>query len=158
MRLLALSLLLCAASSACIAPRRPVPHASPEEAAAVAFPPQGLPKEGRLRLEGNTAAAIQLALDDFLPWDAPPTTGPVPLAPCLRLRESYDVTVAPGPEGVTLVRFTVNAAACDTGETVTDATTYAIDIRTMRILSREVHTRPRPTGTPQPPAAGASTP
>jgi hypothetical protein len=118
----------------------------------VEFPRLGLPKEGLQRIEGNTVAAIQLATDDFLPWDAPPTDAPIHQALCLLRRESYDVTVAPGPEGVTLVRFNLNTTACETGEPIVDITTYAIDIRTMRILSREMHTRPRP-GVPQQPEA-----
>jgi hypothetical protein len=144
----ALLLLLCVAFSACTAPRRRVSHAPPEEAAAVEFPSQSLPKKGLLRLEGNTAAAIQLAMDDFLPWEAPPAREPLQQPLCLRRRESYDVAVAPSAEGVMLVRFNLNTALCEPGEPIVDLTTYAIELRTMRILSRETHTQPRPGSSP----------
>lgn len=116
------------------------------------FPYGGLPKEGSVRLEGNTVAAIQLAMDDYLPWGAPPPNAPFEVAPCLGHRESYDVTTAPGPEGVILVRFDVNTGVCQSDGQLLDITTYAIDIRTMRILSREIRTRPNPTFRLQPPA------
>jgi hypothetical protein len=131
---------------ACGTMSRSVPHAPPEEAAKVAFPQLDLPREGLRSLEGNMAAAIQLAMADFLPWDARPSPGPVQKAPCLYRRDAYDVTAAPFPGEVMLVRFVVNPAVCDTGETVVDVTTYAVDVRTMRILSSETRVKPRQTG------------
>ncbi len=105
-----------------------------------------------MRLEGNTIAAIQLAIDDYLPWGAPPPNAPFEVSPCLGHRESYDVTTVPGPEGVILVRFDVNTGVCQSDGQLLDITTYAIDIRMMRILSREIRTRPNPTFRIQPPA------
>ncbi|WP_407739155.1 hypothetical protein [Hyalangium sp.] len=58
----------------------------------------------------------------------------------------------PGPEGAMLVRFDVNTGVCQPDDPLLDFTTYAIDIRTMRILSREMRTRPNPTFRLQPPA------
>jgi hypothetical protein len=114
-----------------------------------------LPQEGLQRLDGNMAASIQLAMDDFLPWDAPaPPPSPIPEEPCLRRRESYDVTAAPAPESVMLVRFDLNTDACKSTDQLINIVTYAVDIRTMRLLSREMHTRPNPTQ-PQPPEAPA---
>ncbi len=101
-----------------------------------------------MRLEGNRVAAIQLAMDHFLPLG-------VPLSPedfrfknaCEFQRESYDAITTPGPEGVMLVRFVVNPAICPltnsglnmaTGLPDVDVFTYAIDIRTWRILSLAV--------------------
>lgn len=136
--------LSCLALSACFSSARPIPHAPPEEAAKVEFPLE-LPREGRRRIHGNMAAAIQLALEDFLPPDAHPSPGPVPLAPCLYQREAYDVTAAPSSEGVMLVRFVVNLSVCDPGESIVDVTTYAVDVRTMRILALGVHSQPRST-------------
>ncbi|WP_281248011.1 hypothetical protein [Stigmatella erecta] len=43
-----------------------------------------------------------------------------------------------------LVRFELDPKACALTENVFDVTTYAIDVRTMRILSRETVTRPVP--------------
>lgn len=114
-----------------------------EEAAKVEFPKLGLPKEGLRRLDGNMVAALQLAMDEFLPREAQPSTGAVQRAPCLYRRDSYDVTAVPAPDAVMLVRFTVNPTACETGESVVDVTTYAIDVRTMRILSAETRVLPR---------------
>jgi hypothetical protein len=111
------------------------------------------------------AASIQLAMDDFLPWDAP-APPPSPIfheEPCLRRRESYDVTAVPFPESVMLVRFDLNTDVCKSTDPLINIITYAIDIRTMRILSREMRTRPNPTRlqppkTPsQPPGAGSPT-
>lgn len=111
-----------------------------------------LPQEGLQRLDGNMAASIQLSMDDFLPRDVPLSRAPLYEEPCLQRRESYDVSAAPGPEGVMLVRFDLNTDVCEPGEQLIDITTYAIDIRTMRILSRESHTRPNPAFRPQPEA------
>jgi hypothetical protein len=121
---------------------RPIPHAPPEEAAKVEFPHE-LPKQGRRQLQGNMVAAILLALDDFLPPDARPSPGPVDLAPCLFRREAYDVTAVPAAEGVVLVRFVVDLDICDPGESIVDVTTYAVDVKTMRILAIGGHTLPR---------------
>lgn len=148
--------LSCLALSACFSSARSIPHAPLEEAAKVEFPLE-VPREGRRRIQGNMAAAIQLALEDFLPPTARPSPGPGVLAPCLYQRESYDVTAAPTSEGVMLVRFVVNLGVCDPGESIVDVTTYAVDVRTMRILALEVHSQPRntvettsarPSGTP----------
>jgi len=136
--------LSCLALSACFSSARPIPHAPPEEAAKVEFPLE-VPRAGRRIIQGNMAAAIQLALNDFLPPDARPSPGPVVLAPCLYRRESYDVTAAPASEGVMLVRFIVNPVVCDPGESIVDVTTYAVDVRTMRILALGVHSQPRRT-------------
>jgi hypothetical protein len=137
----------CLAFSACLSSARPIPHAPPEEAAKVQFPLE-VPREGRRRIQGNMAAAIQLAMEDFLPPEAAPQPGPVVPAPCLYRRESYDVTAAPASEEVMLVRFVVNPGVCDPGESIVDVTTYAVDVRTMRVLALGVHSAPRHQGSP----------
>ncbi|MFP2959469.1 hypothetical protein ACLEPN_16920 [Myxococcus sp. 1LA] len=129
-----------------------IPRASPEEAARFTFPLE-LPLEGLLHLEGNTAAAIQLAMDDFMPRGAPIPQGVRPDEECLYRQQSYNVTSAPGPEGVVLVQFQQDDAACPpspalsveavSGKPLLDVTTYAVDVRTMRILSVGVRVRPR---------------
>jgi hypothetical protein len=111
-----------------------------------------LPQEGLQRLDGNMAASVQLAMDDFLPWNAPtPPPSLIPEEPCQRRRESYDVTAVPFPESVMLVRFDLNTGVCKPTAQLLDITTYAIEIRTMRILSREMHTRPNPAFRVEPP-------
>jgi len=97
-------------------------------------------------------------MDDFLPWDAPPPSpSPIHEEPCLWRRESYDVTAVPAPEGVVLVRFNLNTDVCRSTDQLINIITYAIDIRTMRILSREMHARPNPIS-PQPPEAPSQPP
>ncbi|HYO54588.1 hypothetical protein [Archangium sp.] len=115
-------------------------------------PPPELPREGRLRLEGNVAAAIHLALEDFLPGEARPPEHSRPEEACLYRPDSYAVTAAPGPEGVVQVRFTVDEEACPTNAlwgssgalASMDRTVHAVDIRTMRILAVGNHSHLRP--------------
>ena len=115
--------------------------------------PPELPAEGRLHVPGNVAAAIQLAMEDFLPMNARPPAGARAEEACLYQRPSYDVTAAPGPEGVVQVRFAVDEAACPTqtlrgsspGLALMDMTVYAIEIRTMRILAIGSHAHLRLT-------------
>jgi len=154
MRVSSISLLALGATALGCATTPPLPPRAPaEEAARFAFPLE-LPAEGLLHLDGNTAAAIQLALEDFLPRGTPIPAGTRPDEACLYQQQSYDVTSAPGPEGVVLVQLTQNDAACPpspelsvearSGKPLLDVTTYAVDIRTMRILSVGLQVRPRP--------------
>jgi hypothetical protein len=130
------------------------PRALKEEAARVHFPGQLEARRGYTRIEGNLAAAIQLALDDFRPKDASPPPGILPADVCLYQRRSYDVTAAPASDAIMWVRFDVNDEACppSTPPTVTEGvkhyepvetTTYAIDLRTMRILTYATYPRQR---------------
>jgi hypothetical protein len=124
---------------------RPI-HAPPEEKAKVKRP-FDVPRAGEMHIQGNMVAAIQLAMDHFRPRGIRPS--PEELArrdACEFQRESYDVTAVPGPEGVMLVRFAVNQEVCPltkvgvnmaTGQADVDMITYAVDIRTWRILSIE---------------------
>ncbi|WP_317987924.1 hypothetical protein [Hyalangium gracile] len=110
-------------------------HAPPTEASQVQFP-LDLPKEERLIIPGVTFKAVQLAMEDFLPWDVRPHRGATADEFCLYQRESYDVTTAPGPEGVLFVRFTVRDGICNTEGPVLDmGATYAIDVTGWRILA-----------------------
>jgi hypothetical protein len=149
-----LPLLSCLVLSACASTPPAIPIAPLEEASNVEFP-LSLPRQGLRHLPGNMAAAIQLALDDFLPRDASPTPGLPFLEPCLYQRESYDVTAAPAPDAVMLVRFVVNLEVCDPGESIVDVTTYAVDVKTMRILAIGYRTPPRSRFTPSPPDEAA---
>lgn len=109
-------------------------HASPEEASQFQFPVD-VPAEGRQIIKGARLRAVQLAMDDFLPWDHRPPPDATPLEACLFRREAYDVIVAPGEEGVVYVSITANPDACG-GPPILDAgATYAVDTRTWRILA-----------------------
>lgn len=137
---------------------RPI-HAPPEEEAKVQRPFH-VPREGEIHVRGNMVAAIQLAMDHFRPRGTQPSPEQLERRDaCEFQRESYDVTAVPGPEGVMLVRFTVNQEVCPltkvgvniaTGQADVDVITYAVDIRTWRILSIETEPLrlPRPTANP----------
>jgi hypothetical protein len=128
--------------TACVTVRLRVPHAPPEESSRVRFPSE-IPQEGRIRVEGNTVAATLLALNAFLPRESADS--------CLHQRASYDVSVARQPDGVLLVRLMPNADCLRTRSTtleattqspVVDVTTYAVDVRTWRILAIQRDWRP----------------
>lgn len=125
---------LLLACSACAHPARSVPHAPPEEAAKLERP-LVLPEEGLRHIEGNMAASIQLAMEDFLPLGAAPDPGSPPEEACLFRRESYEVAAVRLSEGVMLVRFILDPNKCDPGESIMGVITYAVDLRTMSILA-----------------------
>ncbi|WP_426750204.1 hypothetical protein [Myxococcus sp. Y35] len=116
-------------------PPRPV-HAPPEEAAAVEFP-LAFPTEGRLVINGTTLRAIQLAMEDYLPWDRKLPSDATPLYECLNRRESYVVAAAPASPGVVLVSILPNPDACDiaTAPILDVGATYAVDVKGWRILA-----------------------
>jgi hypothetical protein len=134
-----LLLLLCAWLPACAffqRPPRPV-HASPQEAASFKWP-EVLPYEGHQLFSGITLAAIQLAMDDFLPWDTQPHKGATPREICLYKRESYDVNVVPGAENLVYVQIFPREGACESADdpiALDGGATYALDTRHWRILA-----------------------
>jgi hypothetical protein len=135
-----LLLLLCAWLPACVLfqrPPRPV-YALPQEAASFTWP-KVLPSEGRQILPGPTLAAVQLAMEDFLPWDIKPHKGATPTEICLYKRDSYDVVVVPGAENLVYVEIVPRDGACDMGgDIVLDlGAVYAIDVKNWRILAVE---------------------
>ncbi|WP_241758744.1 hypothetical protein [Pyxidicoccus parkwayensis] len=98
--------------------------------------PLALPLEGRQIIEGVMLRAIQLAMDDYLPWDRKLPGDATSLQQCLARRESYDVAAAPGSDGIMYVSIIPNAEACDVGgPPILDVgANYAIDTRSWRIL------------------------
>jgi hypothetical protein len=135
-----LLLLLCAWLPACVLfqrPPRPV-YAPPQEAASFTWP-KVLPSEGRQILSGTTLAAVQIAMEDFLPWDIKPHKGATPTEICLYKRDSYDVVVVPGAENLVYVEIVPRDGACDMGgDIVLDlGAVYAIDVKNWRILAVE---------------------
>ncbi|MBZ4419656.1 hypothetical protein [Myxococcus sp. RHSTA-1-4] len=130
-------LLAAVVFSGCALSRRPFrpEHAPKEEAARLPYP-LWLPESGRVQVPAVVAAAISLAFDDMLPRDVEPPRGASPDEVCLYRRDSYDVEAAPLNEEVMLVGFRVREGACRAeGKTATDAATYAVDVRTWRILA-----------------------
>ncbi|NOJ82817.1 hypothetical protein [Myxococcus xanthus] len=116
-------------------PPRPV-HAPPEEAARFEFPPTGIPEEGLHSIPGDMARAIQLAMEDFYPWDKKAPTPSHPGRECLYRRESYDVYAAPYQEGVVLVSIVLSPQACGAQTIPNDmGALYAVDTRAWRILA-----------------------
>ncbi len=115
-------------------PPRPV-HVPAEEAAGFEFP-VGMPEEGRVILRRPLAQAIQLAMEDYLPWDLKPPPGDRPGGECLYQRASYDVTAAPYEDGVILVSISLDPNACVRKGAPQDmGARYAIDSKTWRILA-----------------------
>lgn len=134
-----------------------LPRTLTEEAARVHFPGQLGKRDGYTRLEGNMAAAIQLALDDFIPKDISPPPGTSSEDACLYQRRSYDVTAAPAPDAIMMVRFDINHEACPPSAPPNimdgvkhyqpvETPMYAIDLRTMRILTYASYPRQRIVG------------
>lgn len=136
---------------ACVVVNRPLAVAPAQEAERIEAP-FPLPVRGGIEIEANMAAAIQLAMDDFLPWDVHPPQGERVEQACLYRREAYDVSAAPSSEGLVLVRFIVNGDVCPpdptlsveaaSGLPVAEVTTYAVDVRTMRVLAIDMHLSP----------------
>jgi hypothetical protein len=96
-----------------------------------------LATEGNVSLSGTLLAAIELAMEDFLPWDIKPHKGATPSEVCLYKRESYDVIAAPGPQGIVFVEIYARPGVCEMGggPGLDFAAIYAIDVRTWRILA-----------------------
>ncbi|WP_225888440.1 hypothetical protein [Myxococcus xanthus] len=125
----------CVLLSGCIPRSTTLPRAAPEDAAWFKFP-DALPADGRHEIPSATAAAIQLAMDDFRPRHLRIPGNASPVEVCLNQRQSYDVRTSPMPEGILLVRFSVSAGACMQDGPVTDmGATYAVDTRAWRILA-----------------------
>ncbi len=136
-----LLLVLCALLPACALfrrPPRPV-HAPPQEAAGLTFPTEPLDVEGSVNVTGPLFVAMQLAMEDFRPWDLQPPKDATPREACLYKRESYDMIAAPGSEGVVFVQIWPRPGVCEMGgPPVLDfGAHYAVDTKTWRILAIE---------------------
>lgn len=117
-------------------PARPA-KAPVEEASRYRFPII-LPSEGQHLLPGPIAAAVALAMEDFLPLGAKPPRNATPTEVCAFQRESYDVTAVPGNEDGVFVRFIPRVDACRElqGPPLSDTPIiYAVDTRGWLILS-----------------------
>jgi hypothetical protein len=132
-----LLLLACAWLSGCSLfqrPFRPV-HAPAKEAARFQFP-LGFPPGEHTFIPGTLAAAVTLAMDDFLPRNTEPPHGATPDEVCLHQRDSYDVLAKALPEDVVLVTFTPKQGACvQEGVALDVGATYAVDVSRWRILA-----------------------
>jgi hypothetical protein len=132
-----LLLVLCALLPACALfrrPPRPV-HAPPQEAAGVTFPMEPLDIEGNVTVTGPLFVAMQLAMEDFRPWDLQPPRDATPREVCLYKRESYDMIAAPGPGGLVFVQIWLRPEACEGPIALDGGAYYAIDAKTWRILA-----------------------
>lgn len=135
-----LLLMLCTWLPACALFQRPPrpTYAPPQEAASFVWP-VAFPEKDHQFLSGTLLSAIQLAMEDFLPWDIKPHSGATPTEQCLYRRDSYDVLVAPGGEDLVLVEIMLRPGACHAeGEVVLDGGgRYAIDVKNWRILAAQ---------------------
>ncbi|KFE60768.1 hypothetical protein [Hyalangium minutum] len=131
---LSLPILLGSALVACVhAPRSA--YVPPEEAAWFKFPEE-LPATGQKTLSGTLAAAIQLAMDDFLPRGREPGRGASAQDICLAQRQSYDISAFPGRGELVWVIISPATGACTWGPTFLDGgAAYAVDTVRWRILA-----------------------
>jgi hypothetical protein len=121
--------------AACAVPDQNLLHTPPEQAAWFKFPYE-LPQEGLTPVPGVMATALQLAMDDFLPWSATAPRGATPAQVCLQQRQSYDVKAAAHSADIILVRISRSPGAClQEGPTVDGGALYAIDVRSWRVLA-----------------------
>lgn len=117
-------------------PARPA-KAPPEQAARFTFPIV-LPAEGQQVLPGPLAAAMALAMEDFLPLGSKPPKNASPSEVCAHQRDSYDVTAVPGEEDIVFVSFSRREESCRDlqGPPIADVPIiYAVDVRRWLILS-----------------------
>ncbi|WP_224247492.1 hypothetical protein [Hyalangium gracile] len=131
--------MLCALLPACALfrrPPRPV-HAPPQEATGVTFPQEILDLEGSVSVTGPLFVAMQLAMEDFRPWDLQPPRNATPREACLYKRESYDMNAAPGADGVVFVQIWARPGTCEMGlgPVLDVGANYIIDTKTWRILA-----------------------
>lgn len=108
-------------------------RAPPEEASKVSFPDS---MEQGIQLDGPTAAALEVAMNDFLPPDARAEARSEQLAKCLSRRDTYDVTVLKENDDLYFVRILPRFSRCgiELETPIMDVgATYAID-GTGRIL------------------------
>ncbi|MFP2924001.1 hypothetical protein ACLESO_02045 [Pyxidicoccus sp. 3LG] len=133
----AIVLLACLSASGCVLFQRPFrpTHAPPEEAARFQFP-LGFPAGEHTFIPGTVAAAVELAMDDFLPRNTRPPRDATPDEVCLHQRDTYDVLARALPDDVVLVAFTPKQGACiQEGVALDLGATYAVDVRGWRILA-----------------------
>ena len=132
-----LLLVLCALLPACALFRRPPRPilAPPQEAASVTFPKEPLDLKGSVAVTGPLFVAMQLAMEDFRPWDLQPPKDATPREACLYKRESYDMIAAPDPGGLVFVQIWLRPEACDGPISVDGGAYYAIDTKTWRIVA-----------------------
>ncbi|WP_224363575.1 hypothetical protein [Hyalangium versicolor] len=134
-----LLLALCALLPACALfrrPPRPV-YAPPQEATGITFPPEPRNLEGSVSVTGPLFVAMQLAMEDFRPWDLTPPKDATPREECLYKRESYDMSAAPGADGVVFVQIWPRPGPCEMGmgPILDFGANYIIDTKTWRILA-----------------------
>jgi hypothetical protein len=130
-------LLLCCALTACVSARSHVRYVPAEEAAWFKFG-DDLPEESRVELSGTRTAAMQLAMEHFLPWNVRSPAGAGRSDICVHQRQSWDVETAPGEEGIMWVRFSLSPGACYRwGPPMDMEFTYAVDMRSGRLLERD---------------------
>lgn len=131
-------LLLLPLASCALLKRPPRPtYAPPEEAAKVEFP-LTVPEE-TTTLNGGTLRAINLAFEDFLPWDREPPRGTPPEDFCFYRRDSYDVMAWQGQGSVVFVSISLRPETCDRSPSplLDVGARYAVDTQAWRILAAQ---------------------
>jgi phosphatidylserine decarboxylase len=131
-------LLLLLLTSCALLKRPPRPsYASPSEAAKVEFPL--VVPEHALTADGVTLRAINLAFEDFLPWDREPPRETPAGDVCFYQRDSYDVMAWREKEGIVFVSIYLRPETCDKSPSplLDMGARYAIDTHEWRILAAQ---------------------
>ncbi len=109
-------------------------RAPPEEVQTVSFPESF---EGAIDIRGPLMAAVEVAMNDFLPpgTKVTVTDNYEPMERCLSRRDTYDVVALPYGDGLFYVSFTPHLERCGLANTILDGgAEYILDGRG-RILS-----------------------
>jgi hypothetical protein len=95
--------------------------------------------EEAVTLDGVIIRAINLAFEDFLPWDREPPRGTPPGDVCFYQRDSYDVIAWRGQEEVVFVSIYLRPETCDQSPSplLDVGARYAVDTRAWRILAAQ---------------------
>jgi len=88
---------------------RKAERAPPEEASKVTFPDS---MEQGVHLDGPAMAALEVAMDAFLPPDRKPDARDEALARCLARRDTYDASVLKENEDLYFVSFLPRLSRC----------------------------------------------
>jgi hypothetical protein len=132
------SLVLLSLASCALLKEPPRPtYAPPDEAAKIEFPLTA--PEGAATVDEVLIRAINLAFEDFLPWDREPPRGAPPGERCFYQRDSYGVIAWRAQQGVVFVSISLRPETCDRSSSplLDVGARYAVDPRAWRILAAQ---------------------
>jgi hypothetical protein len=100
--------------------------------------PLTVPEEA-VTMDGVLLRAINMAFEDFLPWDREPPHGTSPADVCFYQRDSYDVMAWRGKESMVFVSINLRPETCDRAPSplLDVGARYAVDTQAWRILAAQ---------------------